>query len=137
MVLYWFYVHKCWILLVIFWNCVDPNLGTTSHPVEVSANDDLVQKYFSKPPSSLSVGGRASDQPKRTPVSEEEIEAIMVHGVIPPFILWIPENERIYAIHPNTYLKGYINMWDWYRLSEHAQLASTKHLKFWKLFILL
>lgn len=54
--------------------------GTTSHPVEVSANDDLVQKYFSKPPSSLSVGGRASDQPKRTPVSEEEIEAIMLGG---------------------------------------------------------
>ncbi|PIM97630.1 hypothetical protein CDL12_29899 [Handroanthus impetiginosus] len=55
---------------------------------EISANDDihknedLVLKFFSRSSSSMSVGGRASDQPKRTPVSQEEIEAIMLGGCI-------------------------------------------------------
>ncbi|KAL8521279.1 hypothetical protein ACS0TY_011715 [Phlomoides rotata] len=39
-------------------------------------NDDLVRKFFSRAPS-MSVGGKASDQPKRTPVSQEEIDSIM------------------------------------------------------------
>ncbi|KAK6137287.1 hypothetical protein DH2020_005710 [Rehmannia glutinosa] len=45
---------------------------------DVHKNDDLVRKFFSRTPSSTSVGGKASDQPKRTPVTQEEIEAIMV-----------------------------------------------------------
>lgn len=44
-------------------------------------NDDLVRKFFSRAPS-MSVGGKASDQPKRTPVSQEEIESIMVCKMI-------------------------------------------------------
>ncbi|GER57576.1 phthiocerol/phthiodiolone dimycocerosyltransferase, partial [Striga asiatica] len=57
--------------------------GATRQVDEISANndihknEDLVKKFFSRAPSSLSVGGKASDQPKRTPVSQEEIEAIM------------------------------------------------------------
>ncbi|KAL0393677.1 UNVERIFIED_CONTAM: hypothetical protein Slati_4333900 [Sesamum latifolium] len=62
--------------------------GTTRQIEEISArddvhkNDDLVRKFFSRSPSSTSVGGKASDQPKRTPVSQEEIEAIMLGGCI-------------------------------------------------------
>ncbi|KAL0331090.1 UNVERIFIED_CONTAM: hypothetical protein Sangu_1654500 [Sesamum angustifolium] len=57
--------------------------GITRQIEEISArddvhkNDDLVQKFFSRSPSSMSVEGKASDQPKRTPVSQEEIETIM------------------------------------------------------------
>lgn len=40
-------------------------------------NDDLVRKFFSRAPS-LSSGGKASDQPKRTPVTQEEIDSVMV-----------------------------------------------------------
>ncbi|KAI3468607.1 hypothetical protein Pfo_025270 [Paulownia fortunei] len=62
--------------------------GTTRQIEEVSVkddvhkNEDLVRKFFSRAPSSMSVGGKASDQPKRTPVSQEEIEAIMLGGCI-------------------------------------------------------
>ncbi|XP_020547666.1 uncharacterized protein LOC110011596 [Sesamum indicum] len=56
--------------------------GTTSHHQETSENDNLVRNFFSRSPSSTSVGGKASDQPKRTPVSQEEIEAIMLGGCI-------------------------------------------------------
>ncbi|CAA0812083.1 Unknown protein [Striga hermonthica] len=47
---------------------------------DVHKNEDLVNKFFSRAPSSTSVGGKASDQPKRTPVSQDEIEAIMLGG---------------------------------------------------------
>ncbi|XP_011101047.1 uncharacterized protein LOC105179146 [Sesamum indicum] len=62
--------------------------GTTRQIEEMSAradvhkNDDLVREFFSRSASSMSVGGKASDQPKRTPVSQEEIEAIMLGGCI-------------------------------------------------------
>ncbi|KAL1552749.1 hypothetical protein AAHA92_13512 [Salvia divinorum] len=42
-------------------------------------NDDLVMKFFSRAPSAAS-GGKASDQPKRSLVSEEEIDAVMLGG---------------------------------------------------------
>ncbi|KAK4422514.1 hypothetical protein Salat_1833900 [Sesamum alatum] len=56
--------------------------GTTSQRQETSENNDLVRNFFSRSPSSTSVGGKASDQPKRTPVSQEEIDAIMLGGLI-------------------------------------------------------
>ncbi|GLJ14121.1 hypothetical protein SUGI_0226570 [Cryptomeria japonica] len=37
---------------------------------------------FVAPPRNLGVGGKASEQPKRTPVSEKEIEAILLGGCI-------------------------------------------------------
>ncbi|KAL6549852.1 hypothetical protein OROMI_020340 [Orobanche minor] len=49
---------------------------------DVHKNEDLVRNFFSRTPSSMSFGGKASDQPKRTPVSQEEIEAIMLGGCI-------------------------------------------------------
>ncbi|PIN24049.1 hypothetical protein CDL12_03235 [Handroanthus impetiginosus] len=56
--------------------------GTASLQQGTSKDEDVVQKVFSRPPSSMSVGGKASDQPKRTPVSQEEIEAILLGGCI-------------------------------------------------------
>ncbi|KAL6533593.1 hypothetical protein OROHE_013426 [Orobanche hederae] len=62
--------------------------GTTCQADGISGNDDvhknedLVRNFFSRTPSSMSLGGKASDQPKRTPVSQEEIEAIMLGGCI-------------------------------------------------------
>ncbi|EYU23345.1 hypothetical protein ABFS82_01G061200 [Erythranthe guttata] len=47
---------------------------------DINQNDDLVRKFFSRAPANLSVGGKASDQPKRTPVSQDEIDAIMLGG---------------------------------------------------------
>ncbi|XP_042037732.1 uncharacterized protein LOC121783656 [Salvia splendens] len=57
--------------------------GTTNHVDDMSAhdlkNDDLVMKFFSRAPSAAS-GGKASDQPKRTPVTREEIDSVMLGG---------------------------------------------------------
>ncbi|XP_057802522.1 uncharacterized protein LOC131017807 [Salvia miltiorrhiza] len=57
--------------------------GTTTQIDDISMNDikndDLVTKFFSRVPSAAS-GGKASDQPKRTPVSQEEIDSIMLGG---------------------------------------------------------
>ncbi|XP_054776097.1 uncharacterized protein LOC129284596 [Prosopis cineraria] len=44
----------------------------------VSENDAL--PFFSSSKAPSTVGGKASLQPKRTPVSSEEIEAIMLGG---------------------------------------------------------
>ncbi|KAL3635697.1 hypothetical protein CASFOL_020244 [Castilleja foliolosa] len=61
--------------------------GTTRQVDEVSVhddafkNDDLVRNFFSRAPSSTSLGGKASDQPKRTPVSQEEIDSIIWEAV--------------------------------------------------------
>ncbi|KAL3844477.1 hypothetical protein ACJIZ3_001880 [Penstemon smallii] len=52
--------------------------GTTLKSGVVSVNEDIAQNFFSKTQSSTSLGGKASDQPKRTPVSQEEIDAILV-----------------------------------------------------------
>ncbi|XP_047974605.1 uncharacterized protein LOC125216871 [Salvia hispanica] len=57
--------------------------GTNNHVDDMSAhdlkNDDLVMKFFSRAPSAAS-GGKASDQPKRTPVTQEEIDSVMLGG---------------------------------------------------------
>ncbi|MCD7459465.1 hypothetical protein HAX54_040937 [Datura stramonium] len=60
-----------------------PSCGSqqqNSQPTKTSTTDDVPRTFFSRSPSSMSVGGKASDQPKRTPVSQEEIEAIMLGG---------------------------------------------------------
>ncbi|XP_024019451.1 uncharacterized protein LOC21384989 [Morus notabilis] len=44
--------------------------------------DHDIQAIFSSLKGSTSVGGKASLQPKRTPVSNEEIEAILLGGCI-------------------------------------------------------
>ncbi|XP_022870961.1 uncharacterized protein LOC111390188 [Olea europaea var. sylvestris] len=56
--------------------------GAASQHQETSAVGDASQTFFSRSPSNMSVGGKASDQPKRTPVSQEEIEAILLGGCI-------------------------------------------------------
>ncbi|PHU28148.1 hypothetical protein BC332_00241 [Capsicum chinense] len=47
-----------------------------SQHMKTSSTDDVPRTFFSRSPSSTAVAGKASDQPKRTPVSQEEIEAI-------------------------------------------------------------
>ncbi|VFQ90739.1 unnamed protein product [Cuscuta campestris] len=54
--------------------------GFTSQHETTSASKDAPQTFFSRPSSNASVGGKASDQPKRTPVSQEEIDYIMLGG---------------------------------------------------------
>uniref|UniRef100_A0A2P2J578 Uncharacterized protein n=1 Tax=Rhizophora mucronata TaxID=61149 RepID=A0A2P2J578_RHIMU len=47
---------------------------------EAGGNGDLA--FFSSSKASMTVGGKASLQPKRTPISKQEIEAILLGGCI-------------------------------------------------------
>lgn len=52
---------------------------------KASSQDDTFKAFMSRSASgnsTLSASGRASDQPKRTPVSNEEMEAILLGGCI-------------------------------------------------------
>ena len=53
-------------------------LGYAPETQEASGASVSAQKFFSGSKGSTSLGGKASLQPKRTPVSNEEIEAILV-----------------------------------------------------------
>ncbi|XP_038687339.1 uncharacterized protein LOC119986732 [Tripterygium wilfordii] len=58
-----------------------PNLsGSATKNEEASAAENPDLTFFSNSKVSNSVGGKASLQPKRTPVSNEEIEAILLGG---------------------------------------------------------
>ncbi|MCD9638028.1 hypothetical protein HAX54_021693 [Datura stramonium] len=46
------------------------------------AAEEAPRTFFSRSPSSISVAGKASDQPKRTPVSQEEIDSILLDGCL-------------------------------------------------------
>ncbi|KAG5563451.1 hypothetical protein RHGRI_006018 [Rhododendron griersonianum] len=53
--------------------------GSTPHPQDASTAGNATNTLFMKSaPSNTTVGGKASMQPKRTPVSQEEIEAVLV-----------------------------------------------------------
>ncbi|CAL0312585.1 unnamed protein product [Lupinus luteus] len=54
--------------------------GSTPETQASSSANDAILSFFSNPKASQSVGGKASLQPKRTPVSDEEIEAILLGG---------------------------------------------------------
>ncbi|KAL6986418.1 hypothetical protein U1Q18_019781 [Sarracenia purpurea var. burkii] len=57
--------------------------GSTSQPQETSmAPNDKQTLFWRSSPANISGGGKASLQPKRTPLSQEEIEAIMLGGCI-------------------------------------------------------
>jgi len=60
-------------------------LPDSSLPPNASSQDDAFKAFVSRSASgksTLSASGRASDQPKRTPVSNEEMEAILVMQVL-------------------------------------------------------
>ncbi|PIA49015.1 hypothetical protein AQUCO_01300100v1 [Aquilegia coerulea] len=59
-----------------------PSSGSGAPPPSSSIASAAHQSFFSKSeaPVNTAVGGKASLQPKRTPVSEKEIEAIMLGG---------------------------------------------------------
>ncbi|GAV65768.1 hypothetical protein CFOL_v3_09282 [Cephalotus follicularis] len=52
--------------------------GTASQPEAASTAGNTDMAFLSSSKVSSTVGGKASLQPKRTPVSKEEIEAILV-----------------------------------------------------------
>uniref|UniRef100_A0A2K2B6V4 Uncharacterized protein n=1 Tax=Populus trichocarpa TaxID=3694 RepID=A0A2K2B6V4_POPTR len=52
--------------------------GNGSQPEEALTSGSAYQAFFSSLKASTAVGGKASLQPKRTPVSNEEIEAILI-----------------------------------------------------------
>ncbi|XP_058203572.1 uncharacterized protein LOC131317905 [Rhododendron vialii] len=57
--------------------------GSTPHPQDASTAGNATNTLFMKSaPSNMTVGGKASMQPKRTPVSQEEIEAVLLGGCI-------------------------------------------------------
>ncbi|KAL3499222.1 hypothetical protein ACH5RR_038315 [Cinchona calisaya] len=56
--------------------------SSSSQTQATSASGDAPGNFFSRPPS-MTPGGKASDQPKRTPVSEQEIEAILISNSDP------------------------------------------------------
>ncbi|WMV44040.1 hypothetical protein MTR67_037425 [Solanum verrucosum] len=74
-------VIDCLQIFHILYSEVSCSAGSTqqnSQHMKTSATDNVPQTFFSRSPSSMSVAGKASDQPKRTPVSQEEIESILV-----------------------------------------------------------
>ncbi|KAA8528231.1 hypothetical protein F0562_035518 [Nyssa sinensis] len=55
--------------------------ASTSQPQATTGAGNGTQTFFSRSaPSNMTLGGKASLQPKRTPLSEEEIEAILLGG---------------------------------------------------------
>ncbi|KAF3652172.1 putative amino acid transporter [Capsicum annuum] len=46
------------------------------------AAEEAPRTFFSRSQSTTSVAGKASDQPKRTPVTQDEIESILLGGCI-------------------------------------------------------
>ncbi|XP_065868087.1 uncharacterized protein [Euphorbia lathyris] len=61
--------------------------GKASSSSETSTSQDIHHFSVSKsdvlaPPLDTAVGGKASLQPKRTPVSEREIEAVLLGGCL-------------------------------------------------------
>ncbi|KAL9237416.1 hypothetical protein vseg_011966 [Gypsophila vaccaria] len=53
-----------------------PSDNVSAHKISTSKSDVPL------PPNSSSGGGKASEQPKRTPLSDKEIEAIMMGGSV-------------------------------------------------------
>ncbi|KAG2410865.1 uncharacterized protein HKW66_Vig0015300 [Vigna angularis] len=56
-------------------------LGSASETQAASSASDANLSFFSSSNASAAVGGKASLQPKRTPVSKEEIEAVLQGSV--------------------------------------------------------
>ncbi|KAI4326821.1 hypothetical protein L6164_019351 [Bauhinia variegata] len=54
--------------------------GSASDSQASSSANDANLAFFSRSKASTTSGGKASDQPKRTPISNDEIEAILLGG---------------------------------------------------------
>ncbi|WCJ26519.1 hypothetical protein M5689_008327 [Euphorbia peplus] len=55
---------------------------STSQTQLANSTENADQTFFSSLKPSMTLGGKASLQPKRTPISNEEIEAILLGGCI-------------------------------------------------------
>ncbi|CAL1386522.1 unnamed protein product [Linum trigynum] len=60
----------------------NPSTGSVSKTEGASAAGNAISNFFSSVKASKSLGGQASLQPKRTPVSRDEIETILLGGCI-------------------------------------------------------
>ncbi|XP_076903996.1 uncharacterized protein LOC143559237 [Bidens hawaiensis] len=58
-----------------------PSGSVTQTQAKPAASNDSTT-FFSKPPSEKTLGGKASLQPKRTPMTQEEIDAILLGGCL-------------------------------------------------------
>ncbi|KAG9149304.1 hypothetical protein Leryth_003282 [Lithospermum erythrorhizon] len=56
--------------------------SSTSQPDMSSSAESLPRSLFSRSASSTSPGGKASEQPKRTPVTQDEIDAVLLGGCL-------------------------------------------------------
>ncbi|GLT75158.1 hypothetical protein SLA2020_469040 [Shorea laevis] len=62
--------------------------GSTSQTQSASKDGDIIRAFISRSsdvpaaPTNTDVGSKASLQPKRTPVTEKEIEAVMLGGCL-------------------------------------------------------
>ncbi|XP_071730673.1 uncharacterized protein [Rutidosis leptorrhynchoides] len=57
--------------------------GSVPQTQAAPASSDVTSTFFSKSaPSEKTLGGKASLQPKRTPMTQEEIDAIMLGGCL-------------------------------------------------------
>ncbi|XP_045815212.1 uncharacterized protein LOC123908580 [Trifolium pratense] len=54
--------------------------GSASQTQSLSSATEINLPFFSSSNTSTSLGGKASLQPKRTPVTDEEIEAVLLGG---------------------------------------------------------
>ncbi|KAI3691854.1 hypothetical protein L6452_31656 [Arctium lappa] len=60
-----------------------PSGSTTQNQAAAPAANDVPSTFFSRSaPSEKTLGGKASLQPKRTPMSQEEIDAILLGGCL-------------------------------------------------------
>ncbi|XP_024996855.1 uncharacterized protein LOC112529717 [Cynara cardunculus var. scolymus] len=60
-----------------------PSGSTTQNQAAAPVAGDVPSAFFSRSaPSEKTLGGKASLQPKRTPMSQEEIDAILLGGCL-------------------------------------------------------
>lgn len=56
--------------------------NSSSQKQAAASTEEAPRNFFSRSPSNMTAGGKASEQPKRVPVSQDEIEAIMLGGCL-------------------------------------------------------
>lgn len=73
------FVYKCAPTKIFILDChTFPCIGSASLAQHTPTNKDTYKSDVPAAPINTAVGGKATLQPKRTPVSNKEIEAILV-----------------------------------------------------------
>lgn len=74
--------------------CSAGSTSQNSQHQKTPAAEEAPRTFFSRSQSTTSVAGKASDQPKRTPVTQDEIESILLGGCI-----WLHYIQREDTVH--------------------------------------